>query len=337
MTRRSERQRGVALLTMMMIAALAAVLVMAIIDRQARVQRELGGQLLQDQIAEYNRGAAMFAMAALRADAQDGLVVDHPKEYWAQPFPPFPVPGGLIQPALSDAQARFNLNSLVSNGAVSTQALTFYRRLLQHLLLPVELADSLVDWLDSDNLPYSSAGAEDDYYLRQNPAYRAANRSMSTYAELRLVRGYNSEILRQLAPWVTVLPSAAVKMNVNFLSPGLLEAMVPGLPPASAVELLRNRPQQGWKSVSDFLDNPVFNGVSADIRQQLTSLLDVKSAYFELYTKIRFGDRERLQWSLIARRSAGSLEVIANDRNPVWVPDIEPPPESGDEPEGEED
>lgn len=319
---RSRRERGVALLTMLLIAALAATLVIALIDRQSRLQRELGAGMQQDQIAEYNRGAAMFAMAALQADAEQNANVDHPGEFWAQPFPPFPVPGGVIRPVLRDAQARFNLNSLVSNGQVNATALAFYRRLLTHLVLPAELADSLVDWQDANNEPMSSSGAEDDYYLRQNPPYRAANRSLSTFSELRLVRGYSGEVLRALSPWVTVLPASATRLNVNFLAPGLLEALVPGLSPAAAVELLQRRPADGWQSVTQFLDNPVFNGVAADIRAQLNELLGVNSSYFELYTRVRFGERTRLQWTLISRRG-GNVRVIANERNPLWMPDSE--------------
>lgn len=331
------KQRGVALLTMLLIAALATVLVTTIIERQARVQRELAGELQLDQVAQYNHGAALFAMAALREDGRKGMLVDHPGEEWALPFPPFPVPGGIILPALSDAQARFNLNSLVTGGSVNQSALFFFRRLLSQLLLPPELADSLVDWLDADSQPFSAAGAEDDYYLRLAVPYRSANRSLSTFDELRLVRGYNRDSLRALSSYVTVLPTAATKMNVNFISPGILEALVPGLAPASAVELLQQRPTDGWKSLAEFLDNPVFNGVSNDVRAALTSLLDVRSRYFELYTRVRFGDRERLQWTLIARRTSRLLDVIAVERNPSWIPDIEPPPENSGELTEEED
>lgn len=321
-----KRQRGVALLTMLLIAALATALVTTIIERQARVQRELAGELQLDQVAQYNQGAALFAMAALREDGRQGMLVDHPGEGWAQPFPPFPVPGGLILPALSDAQARFNLNSLVSAGTLNVSAQFFFKRLLGQLLLPPELADSLVDWLDADSQPLSASGAEDDYYLRLDVPYRAANRALSTYDELRLVRGFNRDTLRTLSPYVTVLPVAATKMNVNFISPGILEALVPGLAPASAIEVLKTRPVDGWKSVGEFLNNPVFNGANSDSRAALNVLLDVRSRYFELYTRVRFGDRERLQWTLIARRTSRLLDVIAVERNPSWIPDIEPPP-----------
>lgn len=321
-----QDQRGVALLLMLMIAALASALVLAMIKRQAVVQRELGAQLQHDQIAEYNRGAGFFAMAALRADAQNGLDVDHPGEFWAQPFPPFLLPGGMIQPVLRDAQARFNLNSLVDGNSPNPNALAYYRRLLNNLLLPPELADSLVDWLDSDSQPTLPGGGEDDYYLRQQPAYRASNRDLSTFSELRLVRGYNSQILRTLAPWVTVLPSDARTINVNFIPPGLLEPLVPGLSPTSAAALLQNRPLGGWRSVPEFLDNPVFNGLAPDVRQQVQSLLSVTSNYFELYTRVRVGERQRLQWALISRQG-GRLAIIANERYPAWMPDSEAAPQ----------
>jgi general secretion pathway protein K len=315
-------QRGVALITMMLIAALATTLVLAMIGRQSRLQAEIGAQFQQDQIAEYDRGAEYFAMAALKADSDDGNKTDHPNEYWAQPFPAFPVPGGVIAPTVRDAQARFNLNSLIKNNQVDPVSLRFFKQLLEQLALPVELADSLVDWLDEDSLPMGSSGAEDDYYLRQDPAYRCANRSLSTFSELRLVKGFSSDLLRQLAPYVTVLPSSARSLNVNFLSPGLLEAMVPGLSPNNALELLQRRPADGWESVEQFLDNPVFASASPEVSAGLKQLLSVDSQYFELYTRIRFGTRERLQWSLLSRKD-GQLKMIASERNPLWVPDNE--------------
>ena len=315
-------QRGVALITMMLIAALATTLVLAMIGRQSRLQAEIGAQFQQDQIAEYDRGAEYFAMAALKADSDDGNKTDHPNEYWAQPFPAFPVPGGVIAPTVRDAQARFNLNSLIKNNQVDPVSLRFFKQLLEQLAIPVELTDTLVDWLDEDSLPTGSSGAEDDFYLRQNPAYRCANRSLSTFSELRLVKGFSSDLLRQLAPYVTVLPSSARSLNVNFLSPGLLEAMVPGLSPNNALELLQRRPADGWESVEQFLDNPVFASASSEVRAGLQQLLSVDSQYFELYTRIRFGTRERLQWSLLSRKD-GQLKMIASERNPLWVPDNE--------------
>ena len=98
--------------------------------------------------------------------------------------------------------------------------------------------------------------------------------------------------------------------------------MVPGLSPNNALELLQRRPADGWESVEQFLDNPVFASASSEVRAGLQQLLSVDSQYFELYTRIRFGKRERLQWSLVSRKD-GQLKMIASERNPLWVPDNE--------------
>ncbi len=52
----------------------------------------------------------------------------------------------------------------------------------------------------------SMEGAEDEYYAAQTPAYRAANRPMSSVSELRAVAHMTPEIYRALLPWVTVWP-----------------------------------------------------------------------------------------------------------------------------------
>lgn len=322
MTDKRQSQQGAALITMLLIAALAAALIVTLTQRQTRVLRELASQLEQDQLVEYARGATQFAMAALQADLDAGNAIDHPLEPWAQPFPPFPVPGGLVQPSVRDAQARFNLNAVVRDQVVDATAFQAFQRLLAQLQLPPELADSLVDWLDADSIPTGSAGAEDDFYQRLTPPYRAANRSLSTYSELRLVRGYDRQALTILAPYVTVLPERARTINVNFISPGLLEALIPGLSPATALEVLQSRPAEGWASVSAFFDSPAFSGLAADDRVNVQRLLDVQSRYFELYTRLTLSGRERLQWALIARGGRRQLRVIAEERNPLWMPDF---------------
>lgn len=316
------RERGMALLMMLMIAGLASALVFGMISRQSRIQRELASQLLQDQIAQYNNGAIFFAMGALRTDGEIGATVDHPGEFWAQAFPPYPVPGGLIQPILRDAQARFNLNSIANGNTINPAALACYRRLLAYLQLPPDLADSLADWIDVDNIPTSGAGAEDEFYLRLGTPYRTANRALSTLGELRLVKGYSKPIIQRLSAWVVVLPQGIQTMNVNFISPGLLEALVPGLPAATAATVIQNRPLEGWRSVPQFLDNAAFSGLSADVRQQVQSLLAVRSGFFELYTRIRLGSSDRREWALISR-AGGQVRLVASERNPLWMPVID--------------
>jgi hypothetical protein len=52
------------------------------------------------------------------------------------------------------------------------------------------LTDSLLDWMDSDNRtrPF---GAETDFYSQRTPPYRAANRPLRDFGELRLIQGFD--------------------------------------------------------------------------------------------------------------------------------------------------
>lgn len=54
---------------------------------------------------------------------------------------------------------------------------------------------ALKDWIDRDDLPTAGGGAEStDYYLRQNPAYRAKNGPIDDVSELLKVRGVTPEL-----------------------------------------------------------------------------------------------------------------------------------------------
>lgn len=52
------------------------------------------------------------------------------------------------------------------------------------------LTDSLLDWMDADN-DQRESGAESDIYRQEDPPYRAANRPLRNFRELRFVQGFN--------------------------------------------------------------------------------------------------------------------------------------------------
>ena len=56
------------------------------------------------------------------------------------------------------------------------------------------LAAAIIDWRDSDS-EVTSGGAEEETYMRRNPAHRAKNANFETLDELRLVFGMDAEVL----------------------------------------------------------------------------------------------------------------------------------------------
>ena len=97
---RGARERGVALLTAVLIVALATILATEIGFRSALEQRRGIGLLLLDQGFQVSLGAEAWAAKYLRDDLNDGAQIDHLGERWATPIPPIPLEGGPIEGTL---------------------------------------------------------------------------------------------------------------------------------------------------------------------------------------------------------------------------------------------
>ena len=108
------RQRGVALITAIVVVAIATVLAVRIGTRAAMDLRRTAGLVALDQGWHVALGAEAWAIEVLSDDHEDSPEIDHLGEAWAQPLPPLPVDGGEVRGALEDMQGRFNLNNLVN-------------------------------------------------------------------------------------------------------------------------------------------------------------------------------------------------------------------------------
>ncbi len=312
----AKRQGGVALLTVLLIVALATVLTVGMISAQQMSLRRAGSLFSQDQAYLYALGAEDFIKELIRNDSEEDRKAsggrDHLGEAWAKPFPPFPVEGGVIVARLEDACSRFNLNSLVQGGSINQPAVDYFQRLLRTQNLPEGLAYAVVDWIDADSEAQNSEGAEEDFYLRGERPYRAANQPLASISELRLIRGFTPEIVAALAPFVEVLPSTA-KLNINTMGAVQMQALVQGLSSSGGEELLRNRPREGYKSLDDFINEPAFNGLDAPAKTQLKGLLDIKTLYFVLLADAQIDSRHSVLRSVLRRDDSDKLLVISRD------------------------
>jgi type II secretory pathway component PulK len=85
---------------------------------------------------------------------------------------------------LIDESSKLNLNAPF----VTAEVLQFLPRMTP------ELAAAIIDWRDSDS-DISDVGAESEVYQRMRPAYSCKNAPFETVDELRMVYGFNTEIL----------------------------------------------------------------------------------------------------------------------------------------------
>ncbi|MCG4453613.1 type II secretion system minor pseudopilin GspK [Pseudomonas sp. MMS21-TM103] len=304
-----KAQRGVALITVMLVVAVVTVVCAGIIARQQLSIRSSANQLHVRQAWQYALGGETLAKALLRRDLLQGdprAPVDHLEEPWAQALTPFALDeGGELRVHINDPTGRFNLNSLVDQGAPNDAAVAQFRRLLSGLQIEAPYAERLLDWLDADQESSGGYGAEDNQYLLAEPAYRAANRALADVSELRLLLEMTEVDYRRLLPWVSALPADAT-LNVNTASARVLASLVEGLPLSTAEDLVVRRAGQGYADLPSFL-------AQLPRLQVQGQRLAVGSQYFQVISEVSVGDRRQVLRSTLQRASDGSLYVLARD------------------------
>ena len=307
-----KQQRGVALITVLLVVTIVTLVCAGLIARQQLSIRNTGNQLTVSQAWQYALGGEGLGQAVLLRDLKAPGVdpratIDHPLEAWAKPLPVFPIDGGEIGVAIEDLAGRFNLNSLVIDERRNDAAVKRFQRLLLRLKIEKPYAERLVDWLDKDQEPTGEYGAEDNQYLLMQPPYRTAGHEMQDISELRLLLGMTEQDYRRLLPYVAVLPSK-VALNVNTASAMVLSCLSDSLDPASAQSLLAGRGREGYKEIRSFLDQPALAGSGVNANG-----LAVGSAYFQVRSEVRLGDRRQVLLSTLQRDPKGVVRVLRRD------------------------
>ncbi len=112
------------------------------------------------------------------------------------------------------------------------------QKFLESFAIDPDIIDALIDWMDENDSPRGTGGAEKSHYASLPIAYEPPNARMRTPGELRLVRGFDElETLAKLFPGVPPEAIAGLDLGSNiYLTPftgGLVPATNP-TPRASA-------------------------------------------------------------------------------------------------------
>jgi general secretion pathway protein K len=229
-----QRQRGIALITAVLIVALATILAIQVGFNGYLDQRRGATAFALDQGFEVAVGAEAWAADILIQDKKQSKGatndVDDFTEAWATPIPPIPIDGGEVQGQLEDMQGRFNLNNLVKvdqSGKLVAEpnAEKRLRRLLKIVGLEEKWASAIVDWIDTDLQPDGNDGAEDSVYSSLAPPYRTPNMPITRSSELLAIAGFGLERFQKLEPFVTALP-IGTKINTCTAPFEVLDSML---------------------------------------------------------------------------------------------------------------
>ncbi len=300
---RYPQQQGMALVMVLLLVAMATTLAVFMAQQQAFWQRMLENDRERAQARRIAEAGVDWARAVLADDASVSRQYDHGKEMWAMRLPAVQLEGGEVRGAILDQQGLFNLNNLVRNGVPHTADIARYRRLLDTLGLPQDLAATLADWLDT-NGETAANGAEDGYYLALEKPYRCANRLLSDIGELAWVKGYDAGVIQRLRPYVSVLPESNTALNVNFALPEVLHATIQGLGLQDARRIAQKIEAEPYKNIMDFMQQ-----LPRGVIQDGSLNLSVHSKYFMVTGYAIQGDGAATVHALLKRDSNWAVQV----------------------------
>jgi general secretion pathway protein K len=256
-----------------------------------------------EKIYWYGQSAVDYSRLVLNDNFSDSDVVSL-DQTWATANLAFPVDEGTITGNIIDYRSCFNVNAIAEADDGDDRALGITQ--FEALLTALEIEDSSAetisestrDWIDTNTTVDESQGAEDRYYESLNVGHLPANKLMVDISELRSVQGVTAEIYEKLRPYVCALPSSDQLINVNTVDPNKAEILFALFPSELSFtvdeikELLEDRPNSGWASVDDFLDEDVFGDkiIPSTVQEQLS----VTSDFFQLYALAEFDERVTL-------------------------------------------
>ena len=289
-----DRERGAALLTVLLLVAVITVLAATALERLRVTTRLAGNAAAIDQARGY-----AFAAETLATTRVSALLQQNPDRVslaggWSGRPVPLPVPGGTAVARVSDGGNCFNLNGLVVKSpdgyAAFNPAILQFVRLMRLVNVPgpaESIAAATADWIDSDTSPLP-AGAEDARYT----GYRTAGTLMADPSELRAISGVTPEIYAALRPWVCTLPVAQPsRINVDTLAPEQAPLAAMLLPEGSSLEAVRaailRRPALGYESPAAFWNQAALSGATGDMGAQGQSA--VTTQWFALRVDVSIG------------------------------------------------
>jgi type II secretory pathway component PulK len=244
------------------------------------------------------------------------------------------------RPVIEDLDRKININTATPD--VIKQALTSMGVDANEMSV---VSDSIVDWIDGNDLP-QGAGAESDYYQGLPLPYFAKNAPIDDIAELLLIKGVTREMYEGSnasnhiasafehklgfgrAPGQPpdypfglkdiFTPISSGRVNLNTADPKVLQVLLGQNYANLAEEIIKARAgPDGTDGTDD--DIPFRNigdlsraGVTGPAAQQLTSLGAVRSMVFQVHVRAHFLDLPaRDFFAILYRNSPMDIRIVS--------------------------
>lgn len=318
-------QRGIALLTAIILVAIAAIAATAIAWQSQLAARRGIAVFTVTQSLALAQGAEAMAAYALRDNRQKNPGIVAPGQAWAKPYGPVEMDAGaVLEAALEDQAGKFNLNNVVMPAAAAGgqpgappaatgivplvedhDAVEQFVALLTGLQINTDFAARLVDWIDSDIQASFPGGAEDSFYLAEQPPHRTPNMPLTSVSEL-LAMGMDRASYDKLAPLVSALPVGS-KLNICTAPGAVLDAISGQRSYALDTQALVTQRQQ----FKCYPDKAAFlSSISGARHDYVAKHVGTDSQYFRLRTWISIGTTRFTLYSLLNQDVSGQIRPV---------------------------
>jgi general secretion pathway protein K len=310
-----KRQRGVAVITALLLTTLAVTIVASLFWQQQVQVRSMENQRLHLQIQWILRGTLDWTKLILQQDGRDNFQYTSLQHVWAVPVANTRidqyidrerVQGEVFDASLSgriiDANSRFNLTNLVKEGKPFPPSVEAFRKLLTQLRLDPGLATTAEQFVAAGQPSVVAPPANGA------PFAIVPVKQMKTIEleDLLDISGFTAETIETLRKYVVVLPERT-SVNANTASAEVIAAMIPNFSLAEAQALVTQRDRTPWNVKANF-DNDVGQQRAAGAE------LDIKSEYFLVQSWLKL-DRASLNTEALINRKL----ALRNETSVIWV------------------
>ncbi|GGY93510.1 type II secretion system minor pseudopilin GspK [Pseudoduganella plicata] len=340
-----HRQRGVAVVTALLLTTLAVTIVASLFWQQQVQVRSMENQRLHLQTRWILRGALDWARLILQQEGNDSRIMTREDGVWATPLAETRLDDYLererqnnetydatLSGQIYDAQARYNLANLAGPNGVDPNQVNVFKRLLRNvqmddaLALPVAQAVARARPLSAQGTTGTtgttgtgggtgSTGTTGTTTGSTGTTGSATGTGSSAplqmlrVEDLLTVAGVTQQAVERLRDFVIVLPAEA-KVNVNTARAEVLAALFDNMSVSEAQSLVVRRKRSAW---------PTKDALQADAgAAKLMVDVVVRSDNFLVQSQVRLERAALESWSLIHRELPQGRSITT----PVWIREL---------------
>ena len=292
-------QRGVAIVTALLVVVLSTVLVSGVIWRIYKVSRSVQNEAAKIQARQVMQSAIEWASVILREDARVSTT-DTLAEPWAVPLADTRLNESLkpqisgtdnntnarLSGDIEDAQARFNLFNLTQTGTAGEKQVKAFYRLSALMGLSRSMSETIV-----------------------KEVRRAKAEPVQRLTDLKREGGIDQnaiDTLERLVVWLPVI----TKVNANTARAEVLYSVVPPLNYAVIQQMLSTRDRASFKDEADFRSRIPGASVGGSGQETLsTDMIDVKSQFFLVKGRVQVQE-SRLKVEALIQREGNKVYTL---------------------------